>query len=123
MIVPSTRREPDRVRGAAEVAGDERQVAGLDGHVRAGADGDPEVGLGQRGASLTPSPTTATTLPLGLQAAHLGGLVGRVDLGEDALDPDLGGDGPRGFLAVAGEEHRREPGARGAPRPPPRSSA
>jgi hypothetical protein len=38
-------------------------VPGLDGDVRSGADGDPDVGGGQGGASFTPSPTMATFFP------------------------------------------------------------
>ncbi len=41
--------EPDRIDGCTEVAGDERQVAGLDRDVGARADREPEVGLRERG--------------------------------------------------------------------------
>ena len=41
--------EADGVGGGAQVAGDERQVRGLDRHVGAGADGQAEVGLRERG--------------------------------------------------------------------------
>jgi hypothetical protein len=56
-------READGVGGGAQVAGDDGEVAGFDGDVGAGADREGEVRLGERGASLTPSPTIATTRP------------------------------------------------------------
>ena len=44
------------------------------------------------GASLTPSPTIATTWPLLLQLMHDLRLVAGQHLGDDAVDPDLPGD-------------------------------
>ena len=41
--------QPDRVGGHAQVAADQGEVAGLDGDVGAGAHGEAEVGLGERG--------------------------------------------------------------------------
>ena len=56
-------READRVGGRAEIAGDERQVAGLDRHVRSVPMEMPRSAWASAGASLTPSPITATALP------------------------------------------------------------
>jgi hypothetical protein len=87
--------EADGVGGGAQVAGDEREVGGLDGDVGAGADAQAEVGLGERGASLTPSPTMATTRPSACRRRIDVGLVGGQDLGDDLVDADLGGDRAR----------------------------
>ena len=43
-----------------------------------------------------------------LQAAQLRHLLLRQDVGDDALDPDVPGHGPRRALVVAGEEHGHE---------------
>ena len=69
----------------------------------------PRSACASAGASLTPSPTIATTSPVALQPPHLGDLVLGIDLGEHALDPDLGRDPLGGLARVAGEQHRRQP--------------
>ena len=57
-------------------------------------------------ASLTPSPTTATTRPSRLQAAHERDLVRGQRLGDDGGDADLRRGGAGRALAVPGEQHR-----------------
>ena len=59
-------------------------------------------------ASLTPSPTIATTRPLGLQVADHVDLVVGQHLGDDLVDADLGGDRAGRPLVVAGEQDRLE---------------
>ena len=51
------------------------------------------------GASLMPSPTMATTSPVGLQRGDLARLVLGQHLGQHALDPRLPGDGLGGRTA------------------------
>ena len=41
--------QPDRVGDRAQITADQGEVGGLDGDVGAGAHGQAEVGLGQRG--------------------------------------------------------------------------
>ena len=63
------RRQPDRVGGRAQVAGDERQVGGLDRHVGAGADREAEVGLGERRRVVHAVAGHRDDAPLRLEAA------------------------------------------------------
>ena len=105
-------READRVGGGAQVAGDERQVGRLDRDVGAGADREAEVGLRERGRVVDAVADHRHDLARCLQALDLGDLVVRVDLGEHALDADLGGD-PLGGLA-----RRRRSAARASARAP-----
>ena len=62
-MTPSVARDSSMRATSVGVAADERHVGCLDGDIRAGADGDAQVGLRQRGASLMPSPTIATRRP------------------------------------------------------------
>ena len=70
-------REPDRVGGAAQVAGDQRQVGGLDRDVGAGADRQPEVRGGQRGRVVDAVAGHRDHAALGLQAPDHVGLLRR----------------------------------------------
>ena len=65
----------DRGHDAHQAALDERHVARLDGHVRAGADGEADVGLGQGGRVVDAVADHADPLALELQLLHLVGLV------------------------------------------------
>ena len=82
-------------RDAAQVAGDQRDVGRLDRHVGAGADRDPDIGLGERGGVVDPVADHRHQLALVLQMADLERLVLGQDLGEDALDADLARRSPR----------------------------
>ena len=62
--------KPDRVGRGTEVAGDERQVGGLDRDVGAGADREPEVGLGEGGCVVDAVTDHRDDLALGLQPRH-----------------------------------------------------
>ena len=53
----------------------------------------PRSAWASAGASLTPSPTIATTRPFGLQARDDGGLLGGQHLGDHVVGPDPRGDG------------------------------
>src|SRR5829696_316185 len=64
-------REPGRIRGRPQVAGDESDVARLHGDVHARADGEAEVGFGQRGRVVDPIPDHRDHLAGLLQPAHL----------------------------------------------------
>ena len=57
--------------------------AGLDGDVSARADGNPTSAWARAGASLMPSPTMPTTVPLVLKPLHLERLVLGQHLGDD----------------------------------------
>ena len=83
-------REPDRVGRGAQVAGDERQVGRLDRDVGAGADREPEVGLRERRRVVDAVADHRHDLARLLEPLDLGDLVAGQDLGEHALDPDLG---------------------------------
>ena len=61
------RDEPDGVHGRGQVAADQGQVGGLDRHVGAGAHGQPEVGLGQRGGVVHPVADHRDRPAVGLQ--------------------------------------------------------
>ena len=75
--------EADRVDGGAQVARDEREVGRLDRDVGAGADREPEVGLGERGRVVDRRRRPSRRrCPSRLQPLDLGDLPLRVDLGE-----------------------------------------
>ena len=95
--------EADRVRRRAQVARDEGDVAGFDRNVGAGADRDPEVGLGERRSVVDAVADHGDDLAGLLQPAHLGHLVLGVHLREHALDPDLVRDPLRRRARVAGQ--------------------
>ena len=82
---------------------------GLDRHVGAGADREPEVGLGERGRVVHAVAHHGDDPALGLQATHHVGLVRRQHLGDHLVDADLRGHRARGRLVVAGEEQRPQP--------------
>ena len=108
--------EPDRVGGGAQVAADEREVAGLDGDVGAGAHREAEVGLGERGGVVDAVADHRDDPALVLEAPDDVDLVGGEHLGDHVVDADLGGDGARrrGSLSPVSSTGRR---------PSPRSSA
>ncbi len=101
--------EADRVGGGAQVARDERQVARLDRDVGARADREAEVGLGERRGVVDAVADHRDDLAGALQRLHLGALVAGEDVGEHALDADLGGDRAGGALVVAREQDGLEP--------------
>ena len=67
---------------------------GLDGDVGAGAHGEAEVGLGERGGVVDPVADHGHDPTLVLQAADDGDLVLGQHLGDHVVDADLGGHGP-----------------------------
>ena len=71
----------------------------------------PRSACASAAASLTPSPTIATTRPSVLQPLDHVDLVGGQHAGDHLVDADLGGDRAGGPLVVAGEQHRRQPEA------------
>ena len=79
---------------AAQVAAHQREVAGLDGDVGAGAHGEAEVGLGERGGVVHAVADHGHDPALGLQPADHVDLVGGQHLGDHLVDADLGGDAP-----------------------------
>ena len=76
------------------------------GHIRAGADGDADIGLGQRRGVVDAVADHRDLLALALQFLDFGGFAARQDLGQHQVDAHLAGDGLGGLLVVAGE-HRR----------------
>ncbi len=94
MIRIVARDSPRAAATAAWVATDQRDVRRLDRDVRTGADGDPEVGLGEGRRVVDAVPdhrdgTAATLEPLDDRRLGVG-----QDLGDDLVgwDPDLVGD-------------------------------
>jgi hypothetical protein len=88
-MIPVVRRDrlsaPRTSRGLAP---DEGQVRGLDGDVRAGADGHADVGLGQRGRVVDAVTDHRHDPAAAWMAGDDPGLVGRQHLGLDALRRD-----------------------------------
>ena len=106
-MVPQRRpAQADGVGGGPQVAGDQREVAGLDSDVGAGPDAQAEVGLSERGRIVDAVADHGHDAALGLKSPNDVGLLGRQDLGDDLLDADLGGDRAGGRLVVASEQHR-----------------
>ena len=69
----------------------------------------PRSAWASAGASLTPSPTIATTRPSACRRRITSALPDGHDLGDDLVDADLGGDRAGGRLVVAGQQHRAQP--------------
>ena len=93
-MVRSVRREKgERVDDTAQIPGHENDVAGLDGDVGAGADGQADVGLGQRRRVVDAVTDEGHLHALVLQALDLFGLVLGQHLGQHPLDAELGRDG------------------------------
>ncbi len=101
--------EADRVGRRAQVAGDEREVRGLDRHVGARPDRQPEVGLRERGRVVDAVADHRDDAALGLQPPDDRRLVGGEHLGDHLVDADLGGHRAGGGLVVAGQQHRPQP--------------
>ena len=74
--------QPDGVGGGAQVAADQGEVAGLDGHVGAGAHGEAEVGLGEGGGVVDAVADHGDDPALGLEPPDDVDLVGRQHLGD-----------------------------------------
>jgi len=70
----------------AKVAFQQSDAGVFDGDVGAGAHGDADIGGGQRGASLMPSPAMATTWPSRRSARDEIGLLLRLHFGFDLID-------------------------------------
>ena len=88
-----------------ELVADQRDVRGLEGDVRAGADRDPEVGLRQRRRVVDAVADHRDDRPGRLQLGDASRLVARQDLGQDPVgaDADLGTDRLRHRASVAGD--------------------
>ena len=97
-------REVDRGDDAAQRAGDESYVGSFDRDVGAGADRKADVSLGQRGASLMPSPAMPTR---GLRPAGGGSRwpCARAEPRQYSRDADLPGYRGSGTGVVAGDHH------------------
>ena len=88
------------------VGAHEHDVGGLDRDVGAGADRDPDVGLGERGGVVDAVADHRHLAALVLELFDSGRLVLGQHFGDHVLDADLGGDPLRGGVAVAGQHHR-----------------
>ena len=66
----------------------------------------PRSAWASAGASLTPSPTIATTRPSSCSRRMTSALPAGQDVGDDLVDPDLGRDRAGGRGVVAGQQHR-----------------
>ena len=96
--------ERDRPPDRGQVAADERDIAGFDGDIAAGADGEADIGLGQGGRVIDAIADHGHARAFRLQLGDRAGFVGWQDLGHDLRDADLAGDGGGGLLVVAGDE-------------------
>ena len=76
---------------AARVVGGEDDPGRLDGDVGAGADGDADVGAGQRGRVVDAVADHRHLEPAGLELGDLGVLVLGQHLGEHLVDAEVGG--------------------------------
>ena len=89
-----------------QVAADQGQVGRLDRGVGAGAHGQAQVGLGQRGGVVDAVADHRHHPAGGLQLLDHVGLARGQHPGDHLVDADRGRDGPGGALVVAGEQHR-----------------
>ena len=106
MASAAARRSPDtRVRSLASMATSVPVPMAM-----------PRSAWASAGASLTPSPTTATRWPSACSSRDHVDLVAGQDLGHAPVDADLGGDGVGRALVVAGEPSRPRGRARAARR-------
>ena len=101
-------REPDRIHRGTEVAGDERQVAGLDRDVGARSDREAEVGLRERRGVVDAVADHRHRLPLALELCDDVPLSVREDACDHAVDARLGADRRGGALVVPGQQHGHE---------------
>ena len=101
--------ERDRVRDAFEVVAEQDQVRGADRDVGAGSEGQPEVGGGEGGGSLTPSPTMATWCPCACSRAMTAALsAGSVPAITSSM-PTCAATALRGRLVVPGQQDGVQP--------------
>jgi hypothetical protein len=101
--------DPQRERDVERVGAHQHDVGGLDRHVGAGPDRDPDIGGGQRRRVVDPVADHRHAGTLRLQPAHLGRLVPGKHLGDDGVDAEFAGDPLRGGGVVPGEHD--DPGA------------
>ena len=101
--------KPDRVRDRPQVVAEQDQVGGGHRDVRAGPEGQPEVGRRERGGVVDAVADHRHLVPLRLQPGDDGGLVGRQCSRDDLVDAGFRGDGPRGRLVVPGQQDRVQP--------------
>ena len=113
LMVPSVRCERRIASGdRGEVRPHDRDVAGFDGDVGAGAHRDADVGLGQRGGVVHTVTHHRNDVPVGLQALDDGELVGGHHFGDDVsfgIETELDADCIRSRPIVPGEQHHRQP--------------
>src|SRR5262249_9124100 len=101
--------EAECICGSAQVTRHERDVTGLDRDVGAGTHGEAELGLRKRRCVVDAVTDHCDTVPLCLQTLDRSGLRARIDLGNDALDPDLCSDALGGRTRIARQQHGCEP--------------
>ena len=104
-------REPDRIGDGPQVIAEQDQVGGADRDVRAGPEGQPEIGRRQRRGVVDAVADHRDPAPLCLQAGDDGGLPGRERPRDDFVDARGRRDGPGGGLVVPGQQDRVQPEA------------
>ena len=90
-------------RDAGKIALHQRDAGALDGDFGAGAHGDADIGLGQRGRVVDAVAGHGDDAALGRQPLDDAVLVLRQHIGLDFLDAELAGDRLGGRLVVAGQ--------------------
>ena len=93
----------EQVGQAAQVVADQGDVGGAAGDLGAGAEGDADIGLGQRGRVVDAVAGHRHDAPR-LRRPHPRDLVGGAHLGRRLGDADGAGDGLRGGLGVPGDD-------------------
>ena len=102
--------QPDRVHRGPQVTADQGQIRRLDRHVGAGPHGQPRSAWASAAASLTPSPTMATTRPSPCRRRMTATLsAGRTSAMTFRGDADLRGDRRGRPGVVPGEQHGAHP--------------
>ena len=96
-------------RARSQVVAEQDHVGGADRDVGAGAEGEPEVGGGERGAVVDAVADHRHPVAARPQPGDDGRLAGRQRPGDDLVDARRGGDRPRGRLVVPGQQDRVQP--------------
>jgi hypothetical protein len=96
--------EANRVGDGFEIIAEQDHIGGADRHVGPGAEGEPEVGGGQRRAVVDAVADHCHPVPARAQSGDDGCLAGRQRARYDLVDARRGRDRPRGRLAVPGQQ-------------------
>ena len=91
-----------------QIVAQQHHIRALAGDISAGAHRDADAASANAGASLTPSPTIATTRPLASGASRARAFLGQ-QFGGDLVDAQCRGDGPGHHVRIAREQDGPDP--------------